>query len=53
MPMLFSRESLLIEEAQIKRMMALLEELLSINLERQLRIAEADTMNGDGDDSDN
>ena len=42
MPMLYSKESLIKEEAMLKRGIKLYEELLAINLERQLRIAEAD-----------
>jgi hypothetical protein len=42
MPMLYSSESLKREEAMIKRGIKLYEELLEINLVRQLKIAEAD-----------
>ncbi len=53
MPILYSKESLLKEEAHIKRMIQLLEELLAMNLERQLRIMEADIETGEGVDPGN
>jgi len=50
---LYSKETLIKEQDAIKRMIVLLEELLAINLERQLRIAEADIETGEGDDQSN
>ena len=47
MPILYSKESLQREEAMIKRGIKLYEELLEINLVRQLKIAEADLENGE------
>lgn len=45
--MLYSKESLEAEAKMLDRMAALVAELRAINLERQLRIAEADLENGE------
>lgn len=53
MPLLFSHESLELKAKTLDRMAALIIELRAINLERQLRIAEADIETGEGNDPGN
>lgn len=52
MSILYSKESLLAEEKMLHRMRNLVADLLAINLERQLRIAEADIETGEGNGAD-